>query len=70
MSGSIIAVWDILVKALTYYLTDSQDFSGCYFTETLLFFPYHGISCNFSNICFILGFIFTWKKVLLHEFQL
>ena len=52
-----------------YYLTDSQDFSGSYFTETILFFSYLDISCNFSSICFILGgFIFYLKKVLLKEF--
>ena len=40
---------------LNYYSTHPQDFSGSYFTETLLFFPYHDISCNFSSIYFILG---------------
>ena len=31
------------------------------------FFPYHDLRCNFSIICFILGFTFTQKKVLLKE---
>ena len=58
-------VWDILVN---YCLTDCQDFSESYFTETLLFFPFYDICCNFSSISFILGgLIFTWKKVLLKE---
>ena len=58
MSCSIIVA--ILVKTFNYRLTYAQDFSGSYVAETLLFFPYHDMSCNFSSICFILGgFIYS-----------
>ena len=51
---------------INYYLTDPQDLSESCFTETLLFFPYHDISCNLSSISFISGgLISTLKKVLL-----
>ena len=38
---------------------NNQFFNNNNFTEALLFFPYHGKSCNFSSISFILGLIFT-----------
>ena len=66
MSCSIIMA--ILVKTFNYRLAYAQDFSVCYVAETLLFFPYHDLSCNFSSICFILGgFIYSQKKVLLKQ---
>ena len=49
----IVAYGTFWLKHYNYYLTDPQDFSGSYFTETLLFFPYHDIRCNVSGICFI-----------------
>ena len=58
MSCSIIVA--ILVKTFNYRLTYAQDFSVSYVAETLLVFPYHDLSCNFSSICFIVGgFIYS-----------
>ena len=59
MSCSVIVVYETFWLKNYYRLTDPPGFSGGYFTETFLFFPCDDISCNFSSICFILGFIFT-----------
>ena len=60
-------IWGILVKTLT----DPQYFSEGYFTETILFFPYHDTSCNFRRFDFYLEKSFIEIAcIFLHKFRL